>query len=445
MFNLTFSLAALLCLLPGSLQAADAPSGDTAAHNWPNWRGPLGTGAAPHGKPPSSWSETKNVRWKLAIPGHGHSTPVIWGDHIFLTTAVPYGDPVVPKPDTAPGAHDNLPVTHHHGFVVLAISRKSGKILWQRTVRKQLPREGGHETGSLASNSPVTDGQRVYAFFGSRGLYCLDFEGNILWKEDLGRMETRHAHGEGSSPVLAGDVLVVNWDHQDQSFVVAFDKRTGKQLWKVLRDEITSWSSPFVLEHEGKLQVVISATGRVRSYDPQTGKVIWECGGMSRNVVASPVGGDGMLYAGSSYETQKMVAIRLDGAQGDVTGSDQIVWSTQRLTPYVPSPLLYGETLYFLRHNQSILTRLVAKTGENDGGPFRLGPIGNIFASPVGADGRIYITDRTGVTLVLKHSAVPQLISVNRLDDGFSASPAIVGNELFLRGQESLYCIVETQ
>ncbi len=417
--------------------------GADAQHHWPQWRGPLGTGVAPDADPPVEWSENKNIHWKLALPGLGHSTPIIWGDRIFVTTAVPYSDPVEPKWDRAPGAHDGLPVTHHQKFVVLAASRSDGKIIWQRTVDHALPHEGGHYTGSLASNSPVTDGEHLFAFFGSRGLYCFDLDGELQWKKDLGDMQTLHGHGEGSSPALLGDTLIINWDHEGQSFVTAFDKRTGKQRWKVARNEVTSWATPIVVKHGGKPQVIISGTKRVRGYDLATGHVIWECGGLSRNVVASPVAADGMVYAGSSYDTRAMLAIRLDGAQGDITGTGQVLWTRRRGTPYVPSPLLYGDSLYFLHHYQGILSRVNAKTGEDQGAPFRLGGIRNVYASPVGAANRVYISDRDGTTLVISHDENPRVLALNRLNDSFSASAAVVGRELFLRGQKYLYCIGE--
>jgi len=431
--------AALFLLLTPVVAEETAP-----ANYWPQWRGPLGTGAAPHATPPVQWSETKNIRWKTAIPGSGHSTPVIWDDRLFLTAAVPYGEPLPPRYSMAPGAHDNLPVTHHHKFIVLAVSRRTGKILWQKNVHQELPHEAGHNTASLASNSPVTDGERVFAYFGSRGLYCLsNRDGKLLWTASLGKMQTKHAHGEGSSPVLHGETLVVNWDHEGESHVVAFNKRTGKQLWKVARNEVTSWATPIVVEHEGVPQVIISGTERVRSYELATGKVIWECAGLSANIVASPVSADGMLYAASSYEIQAMLAIRLDGASGDITGTDRVVWTRRVRTPYVPSPLLYKDSLYFLRHYQGILSRVHAKTGEEQLGPFRLGAIRNVYASPVAAADRIYITDLDGTTMVISHEDEPRMLATNRLNDSFSASAALVGGELFLRGKKFLYCIAE--
>jgi outer membrane protein assembly factor BamB len=439
-------IAALSLLLasPATAQKTSTNSADEALRYWPQWRGPLANGVAPHANPPVEWSEKKNIRWKIPLPGKGHSSPIVFGDRVFLMTAAPVGEAQKPVFDTAPGVHDSVPVTHRHQYVVLAVSRRGGRILWEKTVREEWPHEGGHETGSPASNSPVTDGAFVYAFFGSRGLYCLDMNGEIKWQKDLGRMQTLHAHGEGSSPVLYGDTLVVCWDHEGQSFLYAFDKLTGKQRWKVPRDEKTSWSTPLVIEHEGKPQIVVSATKRVRGYDLATGAQLWECAGLTDNVVSSPVHSRGLIITGNSYYQQAMLAIRLAGAKGDLTGTDRVVWQLNRLTPYVSSPLLYDDTLYFLRHNQNILSRLEPATGQPRGGPLRLDGIRDfIFASPVGAAGRIYVSGRDGTTVVLRHDRENATLAVNHLDDMFSASPALVDKELYLRGERFLYCVVE--
>lgn len=416
-----------------------------AARFWPAWRGPLHTGSAPSADPPVAWSETRNLRWKTALPGEGHSTPIVWGDKVFVSAAVPFGESIDPKPDTAPGAHDNRPVTRRHRFVVMALSRADGSILWNRTVREALPHEGGHVTASLASNSPVTDGRRLYAFFGSRGLYALDFSGAIVWEKDFGLLHSRHAHGEGSSPALHGNTLIVNWDHEGESRLRAIDTGTGHELWAVDRDEMTSWSTPLIVTHAGQPQVIVSATQRVRSYDLATGSLIWECGGLSRNVVASPVAGNGLVYVSNSYDWQAMLAIRIDGAAGDITGTDRIVWSLNRLTPYVPSPLLHDNTLYFLRHNQNVLSCLNPTDGTPRAGPFRLDGLRTIFASPVAAADRVYVTDREGTTLVMSHGDAPKILAVNRLNDRFSASAALVDRELYLRGERFLYCLAEPQ
>lgn len=439
--NLAVPIAVALAVLSPPVLTSE--KGSDAYNQWPQWRGPLGIGVAPRCNPPVTWSEDKNIRWKIAIPGKGHSTPIIWGDRIFITTAIPYGDVLAPRHQHAPGAHDNMPTLRRQEFVVLAINRRDGTILWRRTLRSERPHESTHETGSWASNSPVTDGEHLFVSFGSRGLYCLDLDGELRWQVDVGGMHTKHGHGEGSSPALYGDTLIINCDHEGESFVIALDKRTGKQRWKAARDELTSWSTPLVVEHDGKRQVIIAATRRVRAYDLINGDVIWECGGLSGNVVASPVAADGLVYVANSYETRVMLAIRLEGAKGDITNTNAVVWTRDRDTPYVPSPLVYGGMLYYLKHYQGFLTCLNAKTGKTLFGPRRLPGIQNVFASLVGAADRVYIVSRNGATVVIKRSAKYELLARNRLSDSFSASPAVVGNELYLRGERNLYCIAE--
>lgn len=436
---------AIFCIFGTALASgaeSDRPSTDS--HSWPQWRGPLANGVAPFADPPVEWSEKKNIRWKIELPGKGHSSPIVFGNRVYVTAAAPVGEAQKPVFDSAPGVHDSVPVTHRHQYMVLAIDRKDGRVIWKKIVREEWPHEGGHTTGSPASNSPVTDGEFIYAFFGSRGLYCLDTNGAVKWQRDLGKMQTLHAHGEGSSPVLHGDMLIVNWDHEGESSLFAFDKRTGKELWKTARDEKTSWSTPILVQHAGKTQLVVSATKRVRSYDVTTGALLWECDGLTDNVVASPVQWREMVIAGNSYYRQAMVAIRLAGASGDISKSTNVAWRLNRLTPYVSSPLLYGDTLYHLRHNQNVLVRLNPETGEFRGELLRLEGIQDfVFASPVGAAGRIYVSGRDGTTVVLRHDATNATLAVNKLEDSFSASAALADRELYLRGERFLYSIGE--
>jgi outer membrane protein assembly factor BamB len=235
--------------------------------------------------------------------------------------------------------------------------------------------------------------------------------------------------------------LIVNWDQEGECFVAAFDTRTGTERWKIRRDEVTSWASPIICEFDGKPQVIVSGTNRVRGYDLETGKVLWECGGLSTNVVASPVAADGMVFAGSSYDTRALLAIRLDGAHGNITGTKQVAWTRNKATPYVPSPLLYDNSLYFLGHYQGVLTRVNARTGADEPGAIRLPGIRDVYASPVAARGRIYISDRHGTTLVLSHRDRLKVLAENHLDDRFNSSAAIAGREFFLRGERHLYCL----
>ncbi len=440
-----FPLFIGICLLlTASAQAQITP--DT--QSWAAWRGPLGTGEAPTADPPTVWSETENIKWKTQIPGRGHSTPIVWKDLIFLTAAEPFGEKQEPKYSGRPGAHDNLAVAQKHRFLVLAINREDGSIRWKKQVHEELPLEGAHYTASLTSASPVTDGQYLYVHLGSYGLYCLDFDGQLVWKKTLGKMHTKHGHGEGASPLLHQGILVVNWDHEEASYIAAFDAKSGKEIWRRPRSEVTSWSSPIVAEHAGQTQIIVAGTHRVRAYDLSDGKTIWECGGLSNNVVATPVAADGIVIVGSSYEKRAMFAIQLAGAEGDITDSDNVLWFTRERTPYVPSPLLYQGSVYYLRHYQNILSRRDALTGEERSGPFRLQGLRDIYASPVAAADRIYITDREGVTIVFQHvddeaADPPRLLAANRIADTVNASLALVGNQIFLRGEKFLYCIEE--
>ncbi|MEZ6117871.1 MAG: PQQ-binding-like beta-propeller repeat protein [Pirellulaceae bacterium] len=421
-FRIEFTLLVLTALL-GSLGTADESDRKLASAQWSHWRGPLLTGEAPAANPPVTWSETENLAWKTAIPGKGHSSPVVWDDRIFLTTAEPFGEELDPRYSQAPGAHDNLPVTHRQRFRVLAIDRTSGKIVWNTVVKEALPHEAGHFTGSLASASPTTDGQRVYASFGSYGIFALSWNGEILWQKSLGTMQSKHGHGEGSSPLLANGKLIVNWDHEGKSFVVALNATDGRELWRTKRPEVTSWASPIAVTLDGKTQVVVSGTTRIRGYDVETGQVIWECGGLSANVVASPVFHDGILYAASSYEIRSILAMNIQGARGDITGTDRVLWTKDRSTPYVPSPLLYRNSLYYLRHYQGILSKVNAQTGDDAPGPFRLNGIRDIYASPVAADGRIYVSDLDGNTLVISADPIPRPLQANSLGEPIAARP----------------------
>jgi outer membrane protein assembly factor BamB len=432
-----------LAVLATAFAADKTPERLDPRAQWGHWRGPLGTGVAPGATPPLTWAEDLHVRWKRELPGKGHSSPVVWGDRIFVTSAVPYGEPLPKQGHESHGTHDNVPATRAHRFVVLALSRSNGAILWERTVHDARPHESTHATGSWASASAATDGEVLVASFGSAGIYGLDLDGNVLWHADLGQMRIKHGHGEGSSPALAGASVLVNWDHEAGSFLVALDKRTGKQRFKVQRDETTSWSSPLVVEHRGVTQVVVAATRRVRAYNLADGKLIWECGGLSDNVVASPVAGEGMVYVSSSYEKRAMLAIRLDAARGDITGTAAVVWMRDRDTPYVPSPLLDAGRLCFLKHYQGLITCVDARSGTTIFGPQRLPGLSNVYASPVAAAGRIYVVGLDGEAVVLRSGDSLEVLARNRLDDSFAASPALVGSEMFLRGERFLYAIAE--
>jgi outer membrane protein assembly factor BamB len=289
----------------------------------------------------------------------------------------------------------------------------------------------------------VTDGEHVIANFESRGLYAFDMQGTPVWQVDLGDKQMRNEFGEGSTPALHGNHLVLVWDHQGQSFIVAFDKRTGKELWRTNRDEIDTWATPLIIEHDGRAQVITSGMNKVRAYDLQTGQEIWTAPGTTMNPIPSPVAGDGMVFVTSGFRGNNLKAIRLDGAKGDLSGTGHVRWSLDRDTPYVPSPLLYDNVLYILKTNNGLLSAFEAPTGK----PFyqlqRLDKAPNVFSSPVGAQGRVYIAGREGTTVVFKHGPSFEVLAENTLDDGFDASPALVENTIYLRGTKYLYAIAE--
>ena len=437
-------VAACLATATVSLQSGQEPGGGSAGF-WPEWRGPLHSGVAPAGDPPVTWSESSNVRWKVALSGLGSATPVIWGDRLFVLTAVPTGE----RARSGPGFFSRLAdrfmrrtsATEVQQFVILAIDRRDGSVLWEHVVREAAPHQGRHGTNTWASPSAVTDGEVVCASFGSVGLYCYDLDGRPLWETDLGDMRTKMGFGEGASPTLYRDLLIVPWDHEGQSFIAAFDKRTGRERWRTPRDEETSWSTPLVVEREDGAQVVTSATEAVRGYDAATGELRWWDEGLTENAIPSPVAADGLVFVTSGYRGNRLAAIDLSAASGDIRGSDAVVWSVDRDTPYVPSPLLLDGQLYVLKSNSGVLTAYDAATGARRYGPERLRGIRNVYASPVAAAGRVYVTSRGGATAVLRAGPAFEVLAVNVLDDDFDASPAIAGDEIYLRGRQFLYCI----
>ena len=416
---------ALLGILTTAILSAPAYSEQA---QWPTLRGPNFNGLV-EGNPPVEWSEDKNIRWKTAIPGAGHASPILWGDHLYVQTAVEIEE-------------EGILSDAKYQYKLLAIHRDTGEIAWEKVLREAPPVEDSHHrTASFASNTGITDGEHLYAYFGSQGLYCLDFEGNLKWEKDLGDMTTRNSFGEGSSPAIQGDIMVVNWDHEKDSFIVALDKRSGKELWRQERDEPSSWSTPLIIEHAGQHQVIVSASNKTKSYDLKTGEVIWQCGGLGTNVIPTPLYRDGIVYVASGHRSPAMQAIRLDKAKGDITGSDAVVWSTDKNTPYVASPILYGDRLFMTKGRDAILSCFDPATGEMLYGPQRLEGMGMIYTSLVGNEDRIYISDLDGSTLVVKNSASFEPLATNSLDEGTAASLVVAGDVIYLRGHQHLYCI----
>ncbi len=431
-------LAFVVTAFAANLSADDSKS--QSGGNWPQWRGPHASGVAPLADPPIRWDENTNIKWKAEIPGAGSSTPIVWGNRLFVLTAAPT-DRLAERPPQADERSKTEPPKHIYQFVVLCLDRATGKTLWRRVACEETPHEGRHGTNSYASGSPTTDGQRLYASFGSRGVYCYDLDGDLLWKRDLGDMRTRYGWGEGVSPVVHDGRLIVNWDHEDQSFITALDAKTGKTLWRVDRDEPTSWATPLVVEHAGKTQVITSGTNRVRSYDLANGELIWQYGGLTVNAIPSPVVSGDVVFCTSGYRGSIAVAIPLDSSGDIAEKPESVVWRHERGTPYVPSPIVYGNQIYFTRTNTAVLSCLDIATGKPVFETQRIQGLSSLYASPAAAAGRIYFVGRDGTTVVLRHGRRLEVLATNKLDEPVDASPVLVGRQLFLRGARHVYCI----
>lgn len=435
-------LTLLLPVFTTSLQADEFAQ--ERLDNWHQWRGPLANGTAPRGKPPIQWDAKTNIQWKTALPGLGSASPIVWGDLVFVVTAVDTEREAkaadIPKANPRFEKKTKPPKTYHR-FVVLALDRKSGEVRWERVATESVPHEGHHDSHTFAGYSPTTDGKYLYVSFGSFGLFCYDFAGNLQWKRtDLPRLETRLGWGEGGALVVHGDSLIVSRDQEGSSCLYVLNARTGETRWKAERDEVTTWNTPLVVEYKGRTQVILTATKFISSYDLADGSVLWKCGGLTVNCIPSSVRYGDSVICMSGYKGAAALCIPLD-AKGDVTGTDQIRWTYKRGTPYVPSPLLTGDLLYFTQTNDPLLTCLNAKTGAVLLDRVRLVGLNSLYASPVEADGRIYLTDRDGTTMVLERGDKFKVLSVNRLDEPIDASPAVVGKQLFLRGAKHLYCL----
>jgi outer membrane protein assembly factor BamB len=326
---------------------------------------------------------------------------------------------------------------------VLCLDKNTGETLWQRTATVQVPHEGHHQTGSFAAGSPITDGKHVYCSFGSFGIYCYDMDGNLQWQKDLGDMRMRASFGEGASPALDGETLVINWDHEDGSKVFALDARSGEIKWQRDRDEASTWNTPLVTEYDGRKQVILNGQTRVRSYDLETGELIWECGGQTGNPIPSPMRHGDNAICVSGFRGAAAYAIPLS-SEGDLTDTDRIAWKHTKGTPYVCCPAIIGERIWFTKDRAAIVSCLNVNTGQPIVDQKRLPALDDMYASPVGVADRVYFTGRNGATVVLDATKDEvKVLAENQLDEVFDASPAIVGDEIFLRGEKSLYCIAQ--
>lgn len=438
-------LVVLALAVPTSM--AFGQSTKEAADNWHQWRGPEANGVSRTATPPLEWSETKNIQWKVAVDGDGSAVPIVWGDRVFVLTAVDTGkaDPSLPAPEDQPKERSNPfnvknPNTSF-AYTVICLNRETGQEIWRDVAIEKIPNEGVHNDNDFASASPTTDGEYVYCWFGSAGLFCYDFNGKRVWAKQLGEVAIGARLGEGCSPVLHDGKLIVVRDCRDQSYIVVLDAKSGDEVWRQNRDEGNGWATPGVVRHSGKTQIIMPGTNAIRSYDLATGEVIWQCSGLTNNCIPCPVVDGDVVYCMTGYKGHKLLALPLS-AVGDITGSDKILWTREQGTPYISSPVLYDGQLYFNKFWHNILTCVDAKTGDTLIENTRL-PSTDIYASPVGANGHVYITDRTCKTLVLKRSKKLEIVSRNKLDDRMDSSAAMAGDQLFLRAARHLYCVSE--
>ncbi len=441
-------IASLLAVLVFVLCSQNVVCGDTPQH-WPQFRGPNARGISEGANLPDRWSATENVAWKAEVPGRAWSSPIVWGDRIFLTTAISSDELESPKKGLYFGGNRLEPREVEIIYGVVCLELSSGNKLWEQTVHRGTPTSPIHLKNSFASETPVTDGERVYAYFGNLGLYCFDFQGNAVWSKRFEPYATRNGWGTAASPVLHGDRLHILNDNDEQSYLLCLDKRTGKEVWRTLREEGSNWSTPFIWQNDRRTEIVTLGTDKVRSYDLE-GNLLWWLTGMSSITIATPYADNGLLYISSGYVRDRqrpLYAIR-PGASGDIslepeqTGNEFIAWCQPTAAPYNPTTLLYGGRVYVL-YDRSLLSCYRSLTGEPLFERERI-PQGRHFtASPWAYNGKIFCLNEDGVTFVFRAGDEFELLHTNELadDDMGMATPAIAGDRLILRTSARVYCI----
>lgn len=425
------------------------------AQNWPGFRGSNASGVAEGHKTPVSWDATKstNVLWKVAIPGLAHSCPIVWGDRVYVTSAVSSD----PNPYFRHGLYGDFDTANDlikHQWKVYALDKRTGKIIWEKTAHEGVPKTKRHIKSTHANSTPATDGNYIVAFFGSEGLYCYDTAGKLVWKQDLGVLDAGwfydpdYQWGTASSPIIYKNLVIIQCDVQKDPFIAAFDIKTGKQVWRTAREEIPSWGTPTVYEGRARAELVTNATKAVRGYDPMTGKELWRLSGNPEVTATTPVTGHDMIFIVNHYRpNQPIYAIRA-GAVGDITlkdgktSNEHVAWSYQRGGAYMPTPVVYGDYLYICPNN-GVLRVFNAKTGEKVY-ESRIGEKGGAYsASPVAADGKLYFPSEDGEIYVVKAGPKYELLSTNPMGELIMATPAISDGMIFVRTTRSLFCIAE--
>jgi outer membrane protein assembly factor BamB len=438
--------ALIFSTIAGSLAAAES------ANDWPQFRGPGARGTTDGAAFPDRWSATENIQWTADLPGRGWSSPVVWSNGVFLTSVVNRGVSEPPKKGLYLGGNRPQPPGSTHEWWVYCLALDSGTVRWKEKVHEGLPPAAIHVKNSYASETPVTDGERVYYYFGNVGVFAYDLDGKSIWSKPMEPHTTRYGWGTASSPALHGDRVYIVNDNEEQSFILALAKRTGKELWRVARDEKSNWSTPFIWQNSRRTEIITPGTGKVRAYDLD-GKEFWSLQGMSGITIATPFAGDDLLYITSGFvgsQIRPIYAIR-PGASGDISlGRDQtsspfIAWCNWLAAPYNPSTLLYRDKLYVLL-DRGMLSAYDAETGRAFFERERIPQGGGFTASPWAANGRIFCLNEDGVTFVFRAGEKFEPLHANRLadDDMGMATPALVGDKLLLRTSARLYCIANT-
>jgi outer membrane protein assembly factor BamB len=418
------------------------------AQNWPSFRGPGATGVLDsRHSAPVSWDvgASRNVAWRTVIPGLGHSSPIVWGDRIFVTTAVS-SDPKSVFQYPLVGDLDRRSDLARHQFKLYCLDKRTGKIIWESVASESVPRVARHPHNSYASSTPATDGKRLVAFFGSEGLYAFDLDGKLLWKQDVGPLDQGafdlpdYKWGSASSPIIYKNLVIVQCDQQKGSFLAAFDVSTGKPVWRTPREALPSWSTPTVYEGADGAELVANGTEYFRGYDPASGSEIWRIKGTSMISVPTPFAAHGLIYLASGYYRfiQPIVALK-PGATGDVQ-PERVAWRTEKGAPYLPTPIVYGDYFYVFNH-RGILTVYNARTGERIYEQ-RLAP-GAFSSSPVAMGGRLYAASEDGDVYVVKAGPTFELLATNKMDEVVMATPALTDGMLIVRGLNHLFGIAE--
>ncbi|GMW03646.1 MAG: hypothetical protein AMXMBFR84_47800 [Candidatus Hydrogenedentota bacterium] len=417
--------------------------------HWPQFRGPESRGIAEGTNLPATWSTTENVAWKFDMPGRGWSSPVVWGKNVFLTTVVSQGEIEDAKKGLYLGGDRKDAPDSVHVWKVYCLDLDSGDVLWEKQVHEGKPTASRHIKNSYASETPVTDGEHVYAYFGNLGLWCLDFKGNIVWERPVKQQKTRFGWGTAASPVLHEDRLYIVNDNDEESYLWALDKKTGNEIWRVVREEKSNWSTPYVWVNDQRTEIVTPGTRATRSYD-LNGKELWSLKGMSSITIATPYSADGLLYLSSGYVRDKkrpVFAIK-PGASGDIslaegqTSNEFVAWAQPLAAPYNPSTLVYGDRMYIL-YDRALFSCYNAKDGSLIYEQQKFPATGGFTTSPWAYDGKIFCLNEDGETFVVKAGDTFELLGQNTLaeDDMGMATPAIAGDNLLIRTAARVYCI----